>query len=188
MRCPKEPNRELIPAELTQHLAVHRCEYCEGNWLPTPSYQRWQAINAGLDAVPDEALPLALETDYQPAPLDGQAGLCPECGTYLKRSRLNLKKSSFYIERCPVCEGFWCDKGEWEILESLGLHVQIPVVFAPDWQARIRVLEKVERQRMAVVDKLGLKIANHIFELAELLKGHPHGDFAIGYLMRKFNE
>ena len=66
--------------------------------------------------------------------------------------------------------------------------MQIPVVFAPDWQARIRGLEKVEQQRMAVVDKLGPEIANRVFELADLLKGHPHGDFAVGYLMRKFNE
>ena len=143
---------------------------------------------ASLAKQPKEALPLALETGYQPAPLDGQAGLCPECGTYLKRSRVNLRKTSFYIERCPSCEGFWCDKGEWEILEELGLHVQLSVVFAPDWQARIRVLEKVERQRMAVVDKLGPDVAERIFELADMLEGHPHGDFAIGYLMRKFNE
>ena len=188
MRCPKETDRELIPDDLTKDLAVHCCEHCAGNWLPNASYQRWQAINAGLDAVPKEALPLALKTDYQPALLDGQAGLCPECGTYLKRSRINLRTSSFYIERCPNCEGLWCDKGEWEILESLGLHVQIPIVFAPDWQARIRVLEKVERQQMAVVEKLGPEVASRVFELADMLKGHRHGDFAIGYLMRKFNE
>ena len=188
MRCPKEPKQTLVPDKLTTDLAVHRCDRCAGNWLPTANYQRWQATNAGLDAVPEDALPLALETDYSPAPLDGQAGLCPECGTYLKRSRINLKKTSFYIERCPSCEGFWCDKGEWEILQALGLHVQISAVFAPDWQARIRVLEQVERQRMAVVEKLGSKISERIFELADMLKGHPHGDFAIGYLMRKFNE
>ncbi|MGB3768056.1 MAG: zf-TFIIB domain-containing protein [Phormidesmis sp.] len=188
MHCPKEPNEDLNPTELIKDLTVHRCGHCDGNWLPSAHYQRWQAMNAGLNAVPEEALPLALETDYQPALLDGQAGLCPECGTYLKRSRIDLRKSSFYIERCPICEGLWCDRGEWEILESLGLHVQIPVVFAPDWQARIRVLEKVERQRMAVVDKLGPEIAARIFELADMLKGHRHGDFAVGYLMRKFNE
>lgn len=188
MRCPKETTVELTADELTQDLPVKRCPHCEGNWLSAQNYQRWQALNAGLEAVPAPVLPLALETDYKPAPLDGRAGLCPECGTYLKRSRINLKTGSFYVERCAVCDGLWCDKGEWRVLESLGLHVQIPIVFQPEWQASVKALEKVERQRLAVVEKLGPEIAARVFELSKLLKGHPHGDFGVGYLMRKLNE
>ena len=105
MHCPKEPDEDLSPVELTKDLAVHRCGRCAGNWLPAAHYQRWQAINAGLNAVPDETLPLALETDYQPVVLDGQAGLCPECGTYLKRSRINLRKSSFYNRALSAVRG-----------------------------------------------------------------------------------
>ena len=188
MRCPKETTVEMEPGELTENLPVQCCASCQGNWLSAQNYQRWQALNAGLEAIPKEVLPLTLETDYRPAPLDGRAGLCPECGTYLKRSRLNLKTGSFYVERCPICNGLWCDKGEWEIFEALGLHIQIPIVFQPEWQATIRGLEKVEKQRLAVVEKLGPEISERVFELSELLKGHPHGDFGVGYLMRKLNE
>jgi len=188
VRCPKETTTELVSGELTEGLASHCCPDCQGNWLPFASYQRWQASNAGLEAIPDDVLPLALETDYTPAPLDGRAGLCPECGTYLKRSRLNLKSGSFYVERCPLCSGLWCDRGEWEIFEALGLHVQIPIVFKPDWQSNVRVLEQVERQRLAVIEKLGPEIAQKIFELGEQLKDHPHGDFGVAYLMRKFDK
>lgn len=187
MRCPKETKVELVPADLTEGLSVHRCASCEGNWLPKPNYQRWQAMNAGLEAIPEEVLPLSLDPDFTAAPLDGRAGLCPECGTYLKRSRINLKDASFYVERCPSCDGIWCDRGEWEVFEALGLHIQIPIVFNPDWQARVRVLEQVERQRLAVVEKLGEDIANRVFELGELIEKHPHGDFAVAYLMRKFD-
>lgn len=188
VRCPKETTVELVPAQLTEGLAVHRCTSCAGNWLPKPNYQRWQAINAGLEAMPEEVLPLAFDSDFRVAPLDGRAGLCPECGTYLKRSRLNLKQTAFYVERCPICDGLWCDRGEWEVFESLGLHIQIPIVFTPDWQARVRVLEQKERQRLAVVEKLGEDIATRVFELGNLLEGHPHGDFAVAYLMRKFDK
>ena len=185
MRCPKETTIEMTAGELTQDLSVKCCPNCEGNWLPAQSYQRWQALNAGLEAIPDPVLPLTLETDYKPAPLDGRAGLCPECGTYLKRSRINLKTGSFYVERCVVCSGLWCDRGEWSVFESMGLHIQIPIVFQPEWQASVKALEKVEKQRMAVVEKLGPDIANRLFELSDLLEGHPHGDFGVGYLMRK---
>ena len=188
MRCPKETTTELGPSQLREGLDVQCCPSCRGNWLSKFNYQRWQAINAGLEAIPDEVLPLALETDYRAAPLDGRAGLCPECGTYLKRSRINLKSGSFYVERCPICDGIWCDRGEWDIFEALGLHIQIPIVFNPDWQARVRVLEQVERQRQAVVEKLGPALASQIFDLGDQLADHPHGDFAVAYLMRKFEK
>ncbi|MEL7052201.1 MAG: zf-TFIIB domain-containing protein [Cyanobacteria bacterium J06555_13] len=188
MRCPKEPNVELSAKKLTEKLDVQCCASCQGNWIPKLNYQIWQSQEAGLEAIPEEVLPMTLETDYQVAPLDGRAGLCPECGTYLKRSRINLKNAAFYVERCPICEGLWCDNGEWEILEALGLHIQIPIVFNADWQARVRELEQAERQRLAMVDKLGADMANRVFELGEMLVGHPHGDFAVAYLMRKFNK
>ncbi|MFK8182677.1 MAG: zf-TFIIB domain-containing protein [Phormidesmis sp.] len=188
MRCPKETTVEMEAGALAEDLPVQCCPECDGNWLPAQNYRRWQALNAGLEAIPEKVLPLTLETDYKPAPLDGRAGLCPECGTYLKRSRLNLKTGSFYVERCPLCEGFWCDKGEWQIFEALGLHVQIPIVFQPEWQASVRELEKVEKQRLALIEKLGPEISERILELADLLKGHPHGDFGVGYLMRKLGE
>lgn len=188
MRCPKEAV-EMELAELSKGLAAQRCSGCQGHWLPAQDYQRWQALNGRLEAIaPNNILPLTLETAFRPAPLDSKAGLCPECGTFLKRSRLNLKKTSFYVELCSVCNGMWFDDGEWEVFEALGLHTQIPIVFKLEWQAHIRKLEQVERQRIAVIEKLGPEIASRIFELGDLLKGHPQGDFGMAYLMRKFDQ
>ena len=188
VRCPKETTPELIPEQLTADLPVKRCPSCKGNWVAAHDYQHWQSLNAGLEVIPDEVLPLTLESDFEPALLDSKAGLCPECGTYMKRSRLTLKQAAFYIERCPLCEGFWCDQGEWQVLEALGLHVQIPIVFKPDWQAQVRALEQIERQRQAMIDKLGPALAGRVFELADVLKGHPQGDIGVAYLMRKFEK
>jgi hypothetical protein len=39
-----------------------------------------------------------------------------------------------------------------------------------------------------MIEKLGPEMAHRIFELGEMLIGHPHGDFAVAYLMRKFNK
>ena len=196
MHCPKEPTIELSPGQLTAGLNVQCCSSCGGSWLPKFHYQHWQALNAGLEAIPEPVLPLTLEMEYEVAPLAGRAGLCPECGTYLKRSRINLKNTSFYVERCPVCSGLWCDlpleglrhRGEWEVFEALGIHIQIPIVFSPDWQAQVREMEQVEKQRLALVEKLGEDVANRVVELGALIEKHPHGDFAVAYLMRKFNK
>ena len=73
-------------------------------------------------------------------------------------------------------------------LKRWALHIQIPIVFQPDWQGQVRKMETVERQRMAVVDKLGPDIAQRVFELGDLLKDHPQGDFGVAYLMRKFEK
>ncbi|MCL2925478.1 MAG: hypothetical protein MGF17_12900, partial [Trichodesmium sp. MAG_R04] len=35
---------------------------------------------------------------------DSKAGFCPECGSYLSRSKINIKQP-FYIECCMSCRG-----------------------------------------------------------------------------------
>lgn len=71
------------------------------------------------------------------------------------------------------------------MLENLQLHTHIEYIFSPEWQAQVRHLETEERQRQALVDKLGAEIAQRVLELGELLQAHPHGDFGVAYLMRR---
>jgi len=44
-----------------------------------------------------------------------------------------------------------------------------------------------ELERQAVIDKVGVEMAQRVFDLADLLKKHPNGDFAAAYLMRRFD-
>jgi Zn-finger nucleic acid-binding protein len=104
------------------------------------------------------------------------------------RGRITLQQGSFYVERCPNCNGIWCDGGEWEILQQLDLHTHIDYIFSADWQALVRDLEHGERERQATIDKLGVDIAQRLFELAELLEQHPNGDFGVAYLMRRVDQ
>jgi hypothetical protein len=41
------------------------------------------------------------------------------------------------------------------------------------------------QERRATIDKLGAELAAQIFELADVLKQHPNGDFGVAYLMRR---
>lgn len=189
MRCAKDLKVDLSDYPLAEKLAAHRCPQCEGTWIPADTYETWQAETADPDVgIGALKLPSTLDLDYKPSSYDARAGLCPECGFYLVRGRINLKLSSFFVERCPGCNGIWCDHGEWEVLEKLGLASYIPLIFTDEWQAHVRVLEAESRERQATADKLGPEIAEKLFELAELLEAHPNGDFGVAYLMRRFEE
>jgi Zn-finger nucleic acid-binding protein len=132
-------------------------------------------------------MPKTLDVDYVQSPFDTKAALCPECNCYLARARVGLK-TPFYVERCPNCGGIWCDRGEWDVLEKLGLHTAIEQLFSSEWQARVKEREYAARERQATIDKLGADLAEKVFELAELLEGHPNGDFGVAYLMRRFDK
>lgn len=188
-QCPKEGNIDLQDDQLAPGLSVKACPSCSGAWIPPEDYITWQRQQVDPDA-PNKVsvLPLAVSTPVQLAALDNRAALCPDCRSYLVRGRITLQQGSFYVERCPNCNGIWCDGGEWEILQQLDLHTHIDYIFSADWQALVRDLEHGERERQATIDKLGVDIAQRLFELAELLEQHPNGDFGVAYLMRRVDQ
>ncbi|MBD1875821.1 zf-TFIIB domain-containing protein [Nodosilinea sp. FACHB-131] len=188
-QCPKEGDIDLQDSQLAPGLAVHGCPSCGGSWIPPEHYATWQRSQIDPDApVRVAVLPLSLHTGFEPAALDNRAALCPDCRSYLVRGRITLPQGSFYVERCPNCNGIWCDGGEWEILQQLDLQAHINYIFSADWQAQVRELEHTEREKLATIDKLGTDIAQRVFELADLLEQHPNGDFGVAYLMRRVDQ
>ncbi len=183
MQCPKCRKTELLDGSLDEELAVKFCEECKGTWIPATEYEDWQPRQPHNPVVP-ELLSQPLNVDFVQSPFDTKAALCPECQRYLSRARVNLK-TPFYVERCTYCRGIWCDYGEWDILEKLGLHTTIEQLFTNEWQARTREQQFSEQERQATVEKLGKELATRVFELAEALEKHPNGDFGVAYLMRR---
>lgn len=184
MHCPKDKHIDLIDSTVDHGLAVKHCPDCKGMWIPPEHYQTWRSQQPNVAA---DSEPKLLDVDYVQAPLDARGALCPDCHSYLSRAKVALK-SPFYVERCSKCGGIWCDRGEWEVLEKLGLHTAIEQLFSSEWQTRIKEKEFALRERQATIDKLGEDLAHKIFELAELLENHPNGDFGVAYLMRRFDQ
>ncbi|NJL87785.1 MAG: zf-TFIIB domain-containing protein [Leptolyngbyaceae cyanobacterium SM1_1_3] len=188
MECPKQKGVRLNEGQLAAGPTAYGCPECHGNWISTEHYSRWQAEQSPPErASVAEVAPSMVELDFAASELDNRAALCPDCSHYLVRARVNLKHTAFYLERCPNCKGIWCDRGEWQVLQQLGLHTHIDSVFSSEWQNRVRELEQAERERQATADKLGLDLAQQVFQLAEKLENHPNGDFGVAYLMRRFN-
>jgi Zn-finger nucleic acid-binding protein len=136
-----------------------------------------------------QSCPVNFPTDFQPSALDNRAALCPDCQHYLVRGRIQLATDrAFFVERCPNCKGYWCDRGEWDLLQQLKLDQHLEYIFSDSWQAQVKALSFAIREKAATIEKLGPDIAAKIFELAELLENHPNGDFGVAYLMRRFEE
>jgi Zn-finger nucleic acid-binding protein len=191
MRCPKDKKVELVVGKLSGNLSVWHCAECEGNWVPCIEYEAWQskkllAMTISEDIAKEPSF-LDESLDFTPAATDAKAGLCPECGSYLARTKISLKQP-FYLERCPACSGIWCDQGEWEVLEKLDLTTKIPQIFSSPWQAQMREKVQLEHERLAIIDKLGAELAKRTFDLADALEKHENGSFAIAYIMRRFDK
>jgi Zn-finger nucleic acid-binding protein len=186
VQCPKEKTVALVHGKLSGQLAVGHCPNCQGNWIPAETYESWQE-GKSLPENESVLIDRCLNVDYVPSLLDMQAALCPECNGYLTRARVSLK-TPFYVERCPNCRGIWCDRGEWELLEQLGLNLILHRFFSNHWQTLTREREQFALERRATIEKLGLDLAERIFALAEELGKHPNGDFGVAYLMRRFDQ
>jgi Zn-finger nucleic acid-binding protein len=184
VQCPKHKTVELKSVRISGELAAEECSTCEGVWISSNTYEQWQT---------QQPVPLHksgfinFAIDFEPSSFDAKAGLCPECGSYLARARVNLRKP-FYVERCSSCSGIWCDRGEWDILEKLELNAKIPQLFSSKWQAQMRELHQVQSERQSVIDKLGIELANRLFEFSDILEKHEHGSFAAAYIMRRFDK
>ncbi|NEP09508.1 MAG: zf-TFIIB domain-containing protein [Symploca sp. SIO2C1] len=183
MQCPKCKTADLGKGILDNKLSVKYCRECKGTWIPAVEYEAWQAEQPDYSVIPD-LLFSKLNVDFVQSPFDTKAALCPECGSYLSRAKVNLK-TPFYVERCQQCRGIWCDHGEWEALETLGLHTTIEQLFSNKWQTKMRSQQSLDQERQATIEKLGPELAQRVFELTEELKNHPNGDFGVAYLMRR---
>lgn len=185
MYCPKCRLSELENGILSDMLLTKHCRECAGEWIPGANYQIWRTQQPDTALNPD-VLAKNYHLAYIPSLLDSQTAACPECGRIMARGKISLK-GPFYLEHCLNCGGIWCDRGEWEVLEQLNLHTNIPLIFSGSWQARARASYLNELERQAVIDKVGVEMAQRVFDLAEVLTKHPNGDFAAAYLFRQFD-
>lgn len=185
--CPKCRNIKLLPTPLKTddggEIMVHRCPKCEGQWISRADYRRWQQTRPPVQATPQLLNQPGLPP-HIPSKTDARAALCPECRRYLSRAKVEYV-NPFFLERCAKCEGFWFDRGEWAILDLLGVSGSLEQFFDQEWQMNHREQSAAERERKQLVERLGEDLANQIMTLAETLQAHPYGDFALAYLVRK---
>ncbi|MEM9244319.1 MAG: hypothetical protein AAGA67_01045 [Cyanobacteria bacterium P01_F01_bin.153] len=73
------------------------------------------------------------------------------------------------------------------MLTKLGFNTNLEYLFTPEWQDAVRQREQHLTERRVLIEKVGEELANQVFEMAAKLEGNPNGDFAVAYLMRRFD-
>ncbi|MEI6429356.1 MAG: zf-TFIIB domain-containing protein [Pseudanabaena sp. ELA607] len=185
MKCPKDKSSHLTASRLSSGLEASHCSTCAGYWISALHYEEWQSQQPQFQEPPLISNVVGQVVSGVPALQDGNAGLCPECSSYLKRSRVD-SQPAFFLERCPNCNGIWLDQGEWEALTKLGLGAKVPHLFSSQWQLHAREATQAATLRQALREKMGADLAQNIIDLADQLENHEHGSFAVAYIMRRF--
>ena len=87
-------------------LILDQCRRCGGIWC-----DRWELYP--LDAAEAARLDPVDEPHLQTAPLPPAGpGTCPRCTSPLRPFRDPALPADARIERCPVCDGMWLNRGE----------------------------------------------------------------------------
>jgi Zn-finger nucleic acid-binding protein len=184
MKCPK-CKVPLAATQLFEGLNSLKCSTCEGSWVDGDEYQEWRQQQTRAQVDPARVLKANVGIYQVPAELDTKTGLCPQCQRILSRTRVPTKPF-FYLEQCLSCNGIWFDRDEAAVLQQLKLHDRIEMLSSASWQSQVRAAQMLISEQEAVIEKLGIDIAQQVFELAEILQDQPHGDFAAAYLVRRF--
>ena len=105
------PHCGVVMEQVTAHarsgygLLLDQCRRCGGLWC-----DRWELypLDAGeaarLDPVDEQQL-------QSPSPVPSSPGRCPRCTSPLRPFRDPALPADAHIERCPVCDGMWLNRG-----------------------------------------------------------------------------
>lgn len=107
--CPqcRSPMQEVTARARTGYLILlDQCPACGGIWC-----DRWELFPLSADEAArlDPVDEKRLATDTLPHP---PTGTCPRCGLALKAFHDPLLPADAAIQRCPLCEGMWLNRGE----------------------------------------------------------------------------
>lgn len=166
MRSPVDSKVIMQPRELEPGLHAFECPQSGGFWIPLQAYLAWR------DEQPDAA---NSEPELHSDPVQDDSGrkalLCPESGRLLLRYRVG-QGLAFHVDRSPQTGGVWLDKGEWEALESRGLHVALHLVFTASYQRRMRSTSYERQLENSFRERIGSSDFDKVLEFGRWLAEH----------------
>ncbi|HTY50022.1 MAG TPA: hypothetical protein VMB48_10050 [Steroidobacteraceae bacterium] len=156
------------------------CDTCHGSLVSLLYYRHWAETRKpapeAAPSAPDAAKPpaaAAIETTG--------AIMCPKCARLMTKYKLAGGVSN-RVDVCATCDEAWLDGGEWELLESLHLHLNMPAIFTEAWQRRLR-RELSEDTRRAILKRLvGDEGTARVEEFRAFLAKSGHKSHILNYL------
>ncbi|MEO0431793.1 MAG: zf-TFIIB domain-containing protein [Cyanobacteria bacterium J06656_5] len=179
MHCPCCQTSTLTRARLDEHLAVHACQTCEGQWVS--SYDYWHWLEWQTDSGKVKSCQSMERHDPTKTSDNRRASFCPECNHLMRRAKVG-HGLTFYLDRCSHCGGNWFDKGEWQILKAHNIHDKVHLVFSEPWQAQLRQAEFNRVLEETYRSALGDEDYAQALSIRAWLEQHPHRDYILSVL------
>jgi Zn-finger nucleic acid-binding protein len=109
MKCPND-NIELHQVQITanygQPMFLQQCDCCGGIWFDESElYRAKQGEAEKVDLLDTYILTTS-------TPVENPVHCCPEDGAKLSRFTDANFPNGIFVERCPTCNGFWLNRGE----------------------------------------------------------------------------
>lgn len=178
MKCPRCKTPELMPTMIEEYLPAMGCGDCQGSLVSLLYYRHWAETQKPATDT-DETVAAAVETTDTP-----NAVTCPKCSRIMTKYRLTGSVSN-RVDVCASCDEAWLDKGEWELLESLQLSLQVTSIFSDAWQRRIRHENSEATRREILIKTIGSEDAKKVETFREWLGPHRHKPDIMTYLYRR---
>ncbi|WP_196358111.1 zf-TFIIB domain-containing protein [Nodosilinea nodulosa] len=174
MKCPVCKTASLKYVSLESQIESSQCSNCDGHWISASSYWNW--LDEHGERLPEK------EPDSTPIEISDvqRAKLCPECRRIMLRYKVG-HGTTFGLDQCGSCQGFWFDKNEWEALKERNLHDEVHLIFSAPWQSEVR-----KGQARQFLDSMYTERFEGDYErlkqLKEWIGSHPEKELILDYL------
>lgn len=153
-------------------LSAQRCADCSGVWLDLDAYRAWRRHAA------DPTEPVAVAEIEEESDV---ARICPKTSRLMARVKVS-NDASFRLDYSAAAQGVWLDRGEWEVLTSLGLARQLDVVVSERWQRQLQSEASRERIERAQRARFGEEAYRELIRMRQWLQAQPNTAEMIAFL------
>lgn len=160
MICPNE-GAEMRPVKTQSHVAqtifLDQCPDCGGIWFDRSElYRARDGEAAKVEALDEAGL-------VSPTIMTEQTRRCPRDGTELARFTDPYFPQGIIVERCPSCDGFWLNRGEFTKYQDARRRRKMPrEVVVEDSQLQRKMGEVMATHRDGGANDSVLKVAKFL--------------------------
>jgi Zn-finger nucleic acid-binding protein len=128
MFCPNENtpmHQAVVPSHYGQKISIDQCGNCGGLWFDAfELYKIKQGEAQAIEAVDPEIL-------RSPSEIDNPSLRCPRDQAKLFHYKDPTFPKSIVLMRCPTCQGFWLNRGEFTRYQDARQKLKAPKTKTP---------------------------------------------------------
>jgi Zn-finger nucleic acid-binding protein len=146
MLCPNEKagmHQVAVPSHYSQQIIIDQCEGCGGIWFDAFELFKVKLGEAqGIESLDSDRL-------RTPSNIDSPKLLCPRDRTTLVQYKDPNFPRELILTRCPKCQGFWLNRGEFTAYQETRQEMMRPKEKTPEDQ---KLGEDVKRMLQSRID------------------------------------